>query len=338
MNISTKTIAAVLVFAGTLFGSGGGGGVPVLGAGPELRIFDVTAPPGGVALIRIGLTTPMPIISTSGSFAFDQGALTDVAGISLLGDYSTISGVAVRGPGQLKMQFYSSTGTFGTYADIPIMIIKIPVSPTAKIGNKYKLSFGSLQLTGPNGPYTATFKPGTFTVGGVSINESIPRTGTVNPGQQVIFKGTGFVGPVNLRAIGPKLANVSVVDSQTITFTAVDGFTMEGTEFDLINGDKNKSTDVFFSYRKGVLMTASQVPLINASDPVFSSTTFSSAVVTSPVSGLAIQNPSLVGAIVEIKLFDSSSNFLDKREYFIPPNGLLMESIQELVPSAARGS
>ena len=307
--------------------------MPVAGAGPELRIFDVTAPPGGVALIRIGLTTPMPIISGSAEFGFDLGALTNVAGISLLGDYSGISGVAVRSSGKLKMQFTSTTGTFGTYPDIPIMIVKIPVSASAKIGNKYKLYFNGLQLTGPNGTYTVTFKPGTFTVGGLSVNESLPRTGTINPGQTVTFKGTNFVRPVAIQPRGPKVANVYVTDSQTLTFTAVDGFTMEGTEFDLTNGDAAKSTDIFFSYRKGDLMTASQVPLIAASDPVFSSTTFSKAQLPA-VSGVAFQNPGLAGATVEIKLFDAGGNFLDKREYFVPPNGLLMESIQELVPTA----
>ena len=340
MKKSTKLFAAIIVLGGTVFGlggsgsgSGGGGVVPVAGAGPELRIFDVTAPPGGVALIRIGLTTPMPIISGSADFDFDLGALTSVAGISLLGDYASISGVAVRGAGQLKMKFTSTTGTFGTYPDIPIMIIKIPVSPSAKIGNKYKLFFNGLQLTGPTGTYTATFKPGTFTVGGVSVNEASPRVGTINPGQTVTFKGTNFVSPVAVHPIGPKITNINVIDSQTLSFTAVDGFTMEGTEFDLINGDKNKSTDIFFSYRKGDLMVASQVALIAASDPVFSSSTFSSALLTM-VSGVAIQNPGLVGATVEIKLLDANGIVLDRREYSVPPNGLLMESIQELIPSA----
>jgi hypothetical protein len=53
MKKSTKLFAAIILLGGTLFGlsgsgsggSGGGGGVPVAGAGPELRIFDVTAPP-----------------------------------------------------------------------------------------------------------------------------------------------------------------------------------------------------------------------------------------------------------------------------------------------------
>jgi len=348
MKKSGIVLVGIGVFTGTLLAQGGGGGNKPATAGtgtaPELRIFDVTAPPGGVALIRIGLTTPMPIISGSGNFAFDEGALMDVAGVSLLGDYSSISGVAVRGAGQLKMQFTSTTGTFGTYADLPIMIIKIPVSPTAKIGNKYKLSFSALSLTGPSGVYTATFKPGNFTVGGVSINQSFPRVGTINPGQQVSFKGTNFVAPVNLKSTGPKLTNVSVIDSQTLAFTAVDGFNMEGTEFDLINGDKSKSTDVFFSYRKGDLLTVSQAPLIAASDPIFSSTTFLQASLTlaagsvapaSLVTGLAIQNPGLAGTFAKISLFDAAGNFIDKRWYFMPPNGLLLESIQELVPTVA---
>ncbi len=353
MKIAGNIIAASCMLAGSLMaqggGSGGGGGTkPPAPVGtvtsPELRIFDVTAPPGGVALIRIGLTTPMPIISGSAAFDFDQGALMDVAGISLLGDYSSVTGVAVRSAGQLKMQFTSTTGTFGTYADIPIMIIKIPVSPAAKIGNKYRLFFNGLTLTGPNGTYTATFKPGTFTVGGFSVNQANPRVGMVNPGQTVTFSGTNFVRPMTIHSTGPRLTNINVIDSNTLTFTTIEGFNMEGTEFDLINGDKARSTDVFFSYRKGELQQASQVPLIAASDPIFSSTTYSQAKLNlvagniapaNLITGVAIQNPGLIGTMVEVRTLDATGTTVGSRRYFLPQNGLLLESIQELVPNTA---
>ena len=240
----------------------------------------------------------------------------------------------MRNAGQLKLRFTSTTGTLGTNPDLPILIVKIPVSPSAKIGNKYKLFFNGLQLIGPNGAYLSTTKPGTFTVGGMSVNDADPRAGVVNPGQTITLKGTNFIRPVAIRSAGPGTANINVVDSQTLTFTAVDGFTMEGTGFILTNGDK--SLDYFYSYRKGNVLVPSGVPLIAACDPIFASKTFAKGQLSN-LNAIAIQNPGLAGTKIEIKLLDADSNVVAQAEAFLAPNEMLLRSIQELVPSAPAG-
>src|SRR5436190_8837704 len=83
-----------------------------------VRVSSEMAPPGGMAQVKVLLTSPQPI--TGGGLRFD-GALSAADGISLFSSAGDVFGVAVQDGQSVSVRFVSPGGTFGTNADYPLM-------------------------------------------------------------------------------------------------------------------------------------------------------------------------------------------------------------------------
>src|SRR5262249_39437793 len=124
---------------------------------------------------KIHLTEPRPITTGSGSVSDDEpsqgaaaplGSMQDVALFSPAGD---VIGAAVASGSKVSIRFFSSTGTFGTDENSPIIAVSIPVSPYAAVGQTAQLILdpSNSYWVAPSGEtYEQEVVWGKFTVGG----------------------------------------------------------------------------------------------------------------------------------------------------------------------------
>ena len=115
-------------------------------AGVSLSVSKETAPPGGMAQVKVFITEPKPISTGGGHIFFD--AYDSVLGIALSSEAQDASGVALVRGSALDIALYSPNGTFGTLLDYPILTIVGHVPASTPVGVKFPMTIdpGSLQL------------------------------------------------------------------------------------------------------------------------------------------------------------------------------------------------
>src|SRR5215831_4903848 len=130
-----------------------------------VRVSSETVPSGGMAQVKVLLTSPQPI--TGGGMAF-SGALSFADGISLFSATGDVFGTAIQTGGQVYVRFSSPNGTFGTNVDYPIMTVTFGVGSNLVRGQTVPVSLGSStwwqNALGSSIPIE--YKPGTITIGG----------------------------------------------------------------------------------------------------------------------------------------------------------------------------
>src|SRR5215831_15957463 len=90
-----------------------------------IRVTNEVAPPGGMAQMKVQLTSPKPI--TTGNMSVDMsGVFFDaIDGIALFSSTGDVVGAAVVNGGKVNVEFTSPKGTFGTSLDYPILTIAL---------------------------------------------------------------------------------------------------------------------------------------------------------------------------------------------------------------------
>src|SRR5689334_20555690 len=94
-------------------------------APPTVRIPDEIAPPGGIAQIKVQVTSPMPILTGFADFDLSQVSFASVDGINLFNPNGDVAGAAVINGTTLGVRFISPQGTFGTNVDYPLLTAAI---------------------------------------------------------------------------------------------------------------------------------------------------------------------------------------------------------------------
>src|SRR5947207_11306778 len=83
-------------------------------APPTIRVTDEIAPAGGMAQIKVQLTSPKPITTGNMSMDFADGSFDSIDGIALFSGTGDVVGAAVVNGGKVNVRFTSPNGTFGT--------------------------------------------------------------------------------------------------------------------------------------------------------------------------------------------------------------------------------
>lgn len=192
----------------------------------SLRIVDTAAPPGGTAIVVIELTEPQPISQGQLCLAFNPLVLSPPSKAAVFRNGNVKSQVTAAS-GTVLFQFQSSDASFGTDPDVPIAILAFPVDPSAQPGTTFEIAFDSItEFLDPQGlPYAQDDKPGVFTVGGFSIDDMTPSSGSLQAGDKIAFSGSGL--PPSLRIdingaqgdttiVNPSLAEVTLQGNLTI--------------------------------------------------------------------------------------------------------------------------
>jgi hypothetical protein len=309
-----------------------------------IKVSSETTPPGGMAQLKVFLTSPMPI--TSGSTRMDMSFVDfdSLDGISLFNAAGDVIGAAVVDGGKVNMKFASPKGTFGTDLDYPIMTVALRLKPTAQNGHVFPVildpsaSFWR-DLFGL--PIAMELKPGSITVGGsISVTNVLPGGGFLPAGATFRILGMGFSRDTKVQLNGLKASGIEFVNTGEIRVTLRDAGILDGTKISVTNPDK--SSDTYYSYLRGVPIGQSVRPLLARTVPVFSSNTMFEGVLPSTISpmvnpdyftAIGLQNPGRATAIVTVESHGSGGALTGSTTVTLPPGSRFSREVSELFGS-----
>jgi hypothetical protein len=287
--------------------------------GVELRIPDVTVPPGGMLQLQIAITEPKPISKGGQRMSFASPMLASPLGISLFSPSGDASGTAVfTSKKKPRLSLHSAISDMGNNIDYPILVMAIPVKTTATPGKTANLvldpSFS--QWLDPNGvDYPVLLTNGTLAIGGtLSISNIVPGGGLVPKGTKIAILGMGFQPDSTVQVNEATIASQTFVSPNEIDVTLTTDFNMTAHRVRVKNPSTNEEV-TYYSYQRTTRMGKSANPLIAVTYPLFSQITWSLAYFKpvlngSQFTGLALQNATATPSQVRLQLFASNGTLL----------------------------
>lgn len=309
-----------------------------------IRISSEVAPPGGMAQMKVLLTSPMPI--TSGGMFMDMSSVdfSSIDGIALFNATGDVSGAAVVTGSAVDMKFTSPNGTFGATLDYPIMTVAMRLKSTAQVGQVFPVALNSSASFWQNLlglPYPVELKPGSITVGGtLSVTNVIPGGGVLPAGATFRILGMGFSTQTKVQVNPIKAATVQYISPTEIRVTVKDGGLLDGTKIIVTNPDN--TSDTYYSYLRGVPVGVSSRPLLARTVPAFSVLTVFEAVLPSTISptvnpdyftAIALQNPTSVDTSVTVESHDASGALTGSITVALPSGSRITREASELFGS-----
>jgi len=312
--------------------------------GVSISVSRETAPPGGIAQMKVFITEPRPI-STGGAFmTFD--AYADVVGIALMNPSQDVAGVAVVRGTDVWLAFTSPSATFGTSIDYPVLTVAGRVPADAPVGAKYPLTIdpAALRLFDPNGvAYPVEVKSGLLVSrAGVSIHDISPGSAVVPAGGVVTIHGSSFTPKTEIRFKEARLADVRYVNSGRIDVVVAQTTRMHGMQVKAKNPDGSQST--YFSYQRTRSASPSSDPILKFAVPLLPPATVTSASVSfaapAPATtyGVAVQNIEAIDAAVSIQLVDAAGVTLVNTDIMVPGRRFVVRELVELFGFAPDGA
>jgi hypothetical protein len=312
--------------------------------GVSLSVSRETAPPGGIAQMKVFVTEPKPI-STGGAFmAFD--AYADVVGIALMNPNQDVAGVALVRGTDVSLAFTSPSATFGTSLDYPVLVVAGHVPVDALIGAKYPLTIDAtaLQLLDPNGvAYPVEVKPGFLVAeSGVSIHDISPGSAVVPAGGVVTITGSNFSPKTNIRFKESRLAQVRYISPRRIDVVVARTTTMHGMHVKAKNPDGSQAT--YFSYQRTRSASPSTDPVLQYAVPLLPPATVTAATVALPPAaaattyGIAVQNIEPADAVASVDLIDAGGVTIGNASLSVPSRRYVVRELVELFGFAPDGA
>jgi hypothetical protein len=302
-----------------------------------IRVTSETVPAGGMAQMKVLLTSPMPI--TSGNMAVDMSGVSfdSIDGIALFSGTGDVGGAAVVNGGLVNVQFTSPNGTFGTGTDYPLLTVALTVSKNTFAGQKFPVNLDPTasiwrDLLGSSIPFE--FQQGSITVGGsVSITNVVPGGGTLPAGGRFSIFGLGFSPLTKVSVRGLAASSIQYVSPTEFRLTVKDGGILDGTLIQVENPDK--SLDTYYSYMRGVSAGQSAQPLLSRTVPVFSINTAFEAVLSPTISSdyftaIALQNPSPVSTDITIESRSAAGAVTASMNLTLPSGYRITREVSEL--------
>jgi hypothetical protein len=329
---------AVVVAAGTV----AAGQKPFTGV--SISVSKETAPPGGMAQVKVFITEPKPITMGAGTYAFD--AYESVDGIALMNAVEDVAGIALVRGTQVTLAFTSPSGTFGMEPDYPVLTVAGRIPANAPLGLKYPLIFdaSTLQLyDGAGFLYPVEAKPGhLITALGLSIHDVVPGSAVVPAGGTVTIMGSGFERGTEIRFKEAKLSRVTYVNPTRIDVVVKDSARMHGMMIRATNPDGTRS--VYFSYQRTGPHGASADAVLEYAVPLLPPAAVNAATVAFPAPALlhtydvAIQNVEGVTASVRLELVDADGTVIGITQLELPSSRYAVRELSELFGFAPDGA
>jgi hypothetical protein len=264
MKTITRILIGNIVWSTVALASGGTKQNPTPLNAAEVHIASETVPPGGVLQVKFRLTEPRPITTTGSSFYLGEASIN---GVSVWSPSGVAGGVAVVQGKYLYVQTIDPTGSLGIGADYPFLTFTTTIPPSAVIGSRSSLAWGSdAALIGPLGPFLLTSVPGTLTIGGsVSIHGVYPGGGTWPTGTVIKVLGSGFNSRTRFQT-PVKYSSISVTANE-IDLTLQEQTTLDSQSFQATNADG--SSDTYLSYLRGTLIHPPSRSFLTSVEPAF---------------------------------------------------------------------
>jgi hypothetical protein len=305
-------------------------------AGVSISVSKETAPPGGMAQVKVYVTEPKPITMGAGSYSFD--AYESVDGIAIMNAVEDVAGIALVRGTAVTLSFTSPSGTFGMELDYPVLTVAGRIPADAPIGMKYPLIFdaSALQLFDASGGlYAVEAKPGhLITSPGVSIHDVSPGSAVVPAGGTVTIRGSSFNRRTEIKFWETKLSKVTYVDPTRIDVVVKDTAHMHGMRIRATNDDGTRS--VYFSYQRTSAHGASADPVLRYAVPLVPPAAVTEAAVEFPspsllhTYGVAVQNVEAGTASVTLELVGADGTSVARLVLAVPANKYVVRELSEL--------
>jgi hypothetical protein len=226
----------------------------------EVRVSQETAPPGGVAQVKVSLTDPEPILMGNGSMSFDSAVVDDILGIALHSPAGDAVGTATYRNGRLSFRLHSPLASLGMAGEYPFLTIAVSIKSTARIGTELDLTLdlGQSTFLDPFGHVAPLIvKPGSITVGApFAIHDVLPGGGIIPAGQPVTILGSGFTPDMIAKLEDQSHGVATFVSSTEFRFTNPTDFMLTGVRIEI--RQKRLGRQRYFSYlRPATLRTGS---------------------------------------------------------------------------------
>lgn len=216
--------------------------------GLSLSVSKETAPPGGLAQLKVFVTEPKPISTGSTSFSFD--AYDAILGIAVMSPAQDTYGVALVRGTAIGISMVSTTSSYGTWVDYPVLTVVGHVPATVPLGTKFPLAIdpAAIQFLDPFGVlYPVDVKAGHLVAGGgVSISDVSPGSAMLPAGSVVTITGMNFTPNTNIKFREAKLSEVRYVDAGRIDVVLAQALRMHGVLIKASNPDGSQAT--YYSY------------------------------------------------------------------------------------------
>jgi hypothetical protein len=305
-----------------------------------MRVSTETAPPGGMAQMKVLLTSPKPI--TSGNMFLDMSDVSfdAIDGIALFNSTGDVGGAAVVNNGKVNVQFTSPKGTFGLDADYPLLTVALTLSNSAIPGQSFPVTLNPSasvwdDLLGTSIAFE--FQQGKITVGGsVSITNVVPGGGTLPGGATFSIYGIGFTPQTKVSVRGVNASNIQYVSPTQFLVTLRETGTLDGALITVQNPDN--SIDTYYSYMRGVPVGQSTRALLARTTPVFSLATANEAILPPTISSqlnpnyftaLALQNPNPVSANVTVEAHTANGGLMGSQVASLPGGARISREVSE---------
>ena len=301
----------------------------------SLSVSKETAPPGGMAQMKVFITEPMPITTGTGSFAFS--AYDSIEGIAVMNAAEDVSGIALVRGTDMAIAFTSPSGTYGLASDYPVLTVAGRIPADSVLGTKYPLIIDdtSLQLYDSAGArYAVESKPGhLITAPGLSIHDVNPGSAVVPRGAVVTISGSGFTPKTEIRFKEGKLSNVRYISPNRIDVVVAQQTEMHGM---MIKASDPDSRCTYYSYQRTRAASASQDPVLRYAVPLTPPHAATAAMVSFPAPeagltyGIAVQNIDTTQATVSLELVDANGLTIASASVDVPSNRYVVRELSEL--------
>lgn len=280
--------------------------------GVSLSVSKETAPPGGFAQVKVFLTEPKPISTGSTSFSFTP--YDELVGLAVMSPAQDTFGVALVRGTNVSVSVVSTTGSFGTSIDYPVLSIVGHVPPASPLGTKFPLAIdpSAIHFWDPFGLlYAVEVKSGHLvTADGVAISDVSPGSAMLATGDMVTIRGTNFTPQTNIKFKEAKLSAIRYVDSTRIDVVLAQAVRMHGVLLKASNPDGSQAT--YYAYQRTRTASPSTDPVLRDAVPLLPPQEATTAWVTVPEVnsttsvGIAVQNIQPIDALATVDLVDAS--------------------------------
>ena len=305
-----------------------------------IRVSSETVPPGGLAQMKVLMTSPKPI--TGGNMLLDMTAvpLDSIDGIALFSDTGDVGGTAVVNGGAVNVQFTSPNGTFGTNADYPLLTVALTVSQNTVPGQTFPVSLDPLasiwrDLLGV--PIVVEHKPATITVGGnLAITNVVPGGGALPAGATFSILGMGFTPRTKVNIPSLLAYSTQYVSPTEIQVTPGVDTILDGTRVTVREGN---DSDIYYSYMRGIPADPSARPLLARTVPVFSIMTATEAILPPTISpqvnpdyftAIALQNPTAAPVEITVESYSGAGDLTGSTLLTLAPRYRISREVSEL--------
>ncbi|HZQ70293.1 MAG TPA: IPT/TIG domain-containing protein [Terriglobales bacterium] len=331
------SLAMLMIAPSTSFARNGAGEVPFPGV--ELMIPDETVPAGGTLQLKVDITEPKPILKGGQKTSFASTLFGPVKGIALFSPAGDATGTAVLKGGTVQFSLSSPLTSMGTVVDYPLLTVAIPVLSTAGKGKTANLRLDkSAAWFDPNSQrYPLLVKGGVMTVGGtMSISNIVPGSGVVAAGTKIVISGVGFQPTDSVDINEGIIATSTYISPNEIDVTLASPLDMTGKRVRIVDNVTNEKV-TYYSYQRYTSLGKSTHPLVAATYPLFSSTTYAQAFFKpiaggTQFTGISLQNSTAASVTAVLVLSASNGTLLGSRTVKIPANNRLTRDLAEFFP------